>query len=72
MASRAVKVFVAVALSGALIVPQVLVGCAANTAVPPTGPAAAPVNTSPEPLENPSIQDSPTEESGSVSATQAP
>ena len=56
MRSRTVTVAMDVALAGALIGLPGLVGCSTNTTGPPTGPAAAPVNTSPEPLDNPAIQ----------------
>jgi hypothetical protein len=50
-----------------------LSGCTASVSGTPPSPTVAPgVNTAPEPLENPDLQDSPVEESESVHATGTP
>jgi hypothetical protein len=72
MRSGMARVVVVVALSVALVGLAALGGCAANTTGSQPAPGLAPVNTNPEPLENPALQDSAAEESESTQPTQAP
>jgi hypothetical protein len=67
-----IRVALVVALAMSLLALPVLTGCSTSANTTPPAPVVAPVNTSPEPTEDPNVSQSPAEESESVHATGTP